>query len=102
MFGVWYTYDDDREPVFLIGTLEHFDDGSFSGPVHRQRNGTPLLQIDGQPPSQGSDLFGSVSLQFDDGESGRFTHTIVDVTIERPIRRLLVGDVPSECASITP
>ena len=102
VFAVWYTYDTDREPLFLVVTTTRQADGSFTGPVFRQRNGTPFLQIDDQPPSPASDAVGSATFRFTDGDSGTFGYVIGQTSQSKPIVRLQVGSRAAQCQSETP
>ncbi len=99
LFGAWYTYDADGEAVFFVLATSLQADGSFSGQLFRQRNGVPFPQINGQPPSPGNDVVGSVRLSFTDGATGTFRYVLGGVDQTKPIVRLLVGDQPTECAS---
>jgi hypothetical protein len=100
LFAVWYTYDTDREPLFLVITTTRQADGSFSGPVFRQRNGTPFNLINAAPPSGGSDQIGTASFRFSNGEAGTFSYVLGAVNQSKPIVRLQVGDTPTECESV--
>jgi hypothetical protein len=97
LYATWYTYDLDREAIFLIGALRKQADGSFSGPVLRQRNGTPLAQINGSAASPGSDSVGTATVRFSNGESGTFSYTVGNVTQSKPISRLQFGNASSVC-----
>lgn len=97
LYATWYTYDLDREAIFLIGALRKQADGSFSGPVLRQRNGTPLAQINGSAASPGSDSVGTATVRFSNGENGTFSYTVGNVTQSKPISRLQFGNASSVC-----
>lgn len=98
LFLTWYTFDTDRESIFYNGATTRLADGSFSGNLVRVRNGTPLLQIDGAPATSGTDVVGTVTLRFSDGENATFTYTIGGVTQTKAITRLRFGDVANVCA----
>lgn len=93
----WFTYDPDREAVFMIAPTTLQADGSYSGPLYRQRNGTPYYQIDGSKPVDGNDVVGSVTLRFSDGENATFTYTVGNVTQTRTLRRSQVGTATNVC-----
>ncbi len=99
LFAGWYTYDTDGEAVFFVIATTRQADGSFTGPIVRQRNGVPFLMIDGQASSAGSDVVGNAIFRFADGDSGTFSYTVGSVVQSKPIVRLLVGMRPSECSS---
>lgn len=101
IFAIWYTYDLDGEATFFVISAERQGDGSFRGPVFKQRNGTPLLQIDEQPPSADADTVGEASFRFSDGETASFSYTIGAVSQSKAITRLVVGSRPTECTTET-
>jgi hypothetical protein len=98
LYPTWYSYDTDREAIFLVGATARQADGSFTGPLYRQRNGTPYYQIDGAKPTSGSDAVGSVTLRFSDGENASFTYTVGNVTQTKSIRRSQFGSATNVCA----
>lgn len=97
MYATWYTYDTDREAIFLIGGLSRQADGSFTGPLVRQKNGTPFPQIDGASPSTGSDPIGTITVRFSDGETATFSYTVGNVTQTKTLRRTQFGSTASVC-----
>jgi hypothetical protein len=100
MVAVWYTYDSDREALFMVFVGERQPDGSFSGEVFRQRNGTPFSQINAAPPSPGSDVVGTARLSFSSGTRGSFAYTLGSVSQSKPIERLQAGSVATLCESL--
>lgn len=98
VFATWYTYDADGEAIFLVGATTKQADGSYTGPLTRQRDGTPYTQIDGTPPSSGADTVGTLTLRFTDGENASFTYTLGNVTQTKTISRLQFGNSSSVCA----
>ncbi len=102
LFATWYTYDDDREPIFLIGALSRQPNGTFTGPLLRQPNGTPLLQINGQPAAGSATQVGTATLSFSNGEAGVFTTVLGGQTQSKPINRLQFGSSVSVCAAPAP
>lgn len=100
VFAGWYTYDADGEPVFFVLATTRQADGSFVGPIFRQRNGVPFSQIADADASSGSDLVGEATLRFGNGESGTFSYRIGAVNQSKAITRLQVGDRPSVCGSV--
>jgi len=99
LFGAWYTYDSDGEAVFFVIVTSRQADGSFTGTIFRQRNGTPFSAINGAPPSLASDVIGTTRFVFNDGESASFSYTVGTVTQTRMIARLLVGTEAQQCRS---
>jgi hypothetical protein len=97
LYATWYTYDPDRESIFLIGTTTRQPDGSYTGPLYRQRNGTPYYQINGTRPSSGNDVVGTVTLRFSDGENATFSYTVGNVTQSKTLRRSQVGSATNVC-----
>ena len=100
LFAIWYTYDLDREPLFLSLLTQAQPDGRFSGQIFRQADGTPFNQIDGQPPSPAAQAIGTVSFEFDDGANGRFSYEIDGLNQTRSIQRLQVGSQASSCETV--
>jgi hypothetical protein len=98
LYATWYTYDPDREAIFLIGSLTRQPDGSFTGPLLRQKNGTPYSQINGARPSAGADAIGTATLRFSDGETGTFSYTVGSVTQSKTIKRSQFGSTASVCS----
>jgi hypothetical protein len=97
LYATWYTYDGDREAMFYVGATARQPDGSFTGTLVKQRNGTPYPQIAGQRPSPGSDPVGTATFRFTDGENGTFSYTVGNVTQSKPIRRSQFGSTTSVC-----
>jgi alpha-tubulin suppressor-like RCC1 family protein/Tol biopolymer transport system component len=99
IFAIWYTYDLDGEATFFVITTQRQADDSFRGEIFKQRNGTPFLQIDGQPASPSSDVVGNATLRFSDGDSASFRYVIGGVDQTKPIARLLVGSRATVCSA---
>jgi hypothetical protein len=101
LFAAWYTYDVDGEAVFFVISATRQSDGSFSGPMVRQRDGTPFDLIDGELPSSGADVVGDASFQFENGAEGVFRYRVGGVDQSKAIVRLLVGDQATSCSTET-
>ncbi len=99
LFATWYTYDSDREAVFLIAALQRQGAGVFSGPLLRQPNGTPFSQINGQSPSGSPTQVGTAVLVFSDGENATFETTLGGVTRSKPITRFQFGNTVGVCST---
>lgn len=97
LYATWYTYDTDREPLFLQGVTSRQADGSFSGPLYRAQNGTPFPDIDGAPPSAGSTIVGDMRLVFSDGQNATFHYTVGGVTQSKTIQRFVFGNTHNVC-----
>ena len=100
LFAIWYTYDLDREPLFLSLLTARQADGRFTGQVFRQADGVPFDQINGQPPSAGAQAIGEVNFSFSDGGHGSFSYQIDGVSQTRAIERLQVGAQAGSCESV--
>ncbi len=100
LFATWYTYDTDRQAIFYIGATTRQADGSFSGPLLRQNNGTPFTMIDGSPPSDGATQVGTVSISFTDGETATFTYTVGNVTQVKALSRFQFGGTATVCENV--
>lgn len=93
----WYTYDTDREPVFLTAVTEREQAGDFVGQLFREVGGTPFDQIDGAEASEGSEVIGEVRLHFSDGETADFSYRLGDEVQTKRITRLQIGSVAAVC-----
>jgi alpha-tubulin suppressor-like RCC1 family protein len=93
----WYTYDTDGEAVFFVMPTTRQADGSFSGDIFRQPNGTPFLDILNAPASAGGQSIGRATFRFADGQRGTFEYRLGSVQQTKPITRFLAGRVPSVC-----
>ena len=100
LYATWYTYDLDGEAVFMVGAATRQADGSYSGGLVRQRDGTPYPQIDGAPPSPGADTVGTLTLHFDDGNHGTFSYTVGQNSGEHAITRLQFGNTTAACEAV--
>ncbi len=100
LFATWYTYDTDRRAIFYIGFTTRQANGSFSGPLLRQANGTPFLQIDGSVASGGASEVGNVTLTFIDGETATFAYTIGGTTQTKTLRRFQFGNTVQTCENV--
>lgn len=99
IYALWYTYDEDGEPLFLTVVASRQADGSYAGAVYRQIDGTPWSRVNGQPASHGATQIGTAVFRFDDGERGRFSYTLGGRSDSRPINRFQFGLLPSICES---
>ncbi len=97
--AAWYTYDSDGEAVFFVISTTRQADGSFSGSIFRQRNGTPFSLIDNVSPSPGNDVIGNARFVFADGETASFAYTVNGISQTRAINRLQVGSQAQVCRS---
>ncbi len=102
MAATWYTFDQDREAVFLIAITTRQPDGSYAGAIFRQRNGTPFGNINGAPPSSGADAIGTARFDIIDGETADFSYTVGAVTQTRRISRFVFGTAPNVCSTARP
>jgi len=100
LFATWYTYDTDRKAIFYVGATTRQADGSFTGPLLRQNNGTPFNMINGTPPSSGATQIGTVTIRFTDGQTATFTYTVGTVTQTKNISRFQFGSTASVCENI--
>lgn len=102
LLATWYTFDADGEAVFLSIVAEPRPDGSFAGPIFRQRDGTPFTRIDGAPPSTAASAVGEASFRLRDGERVDFTYRLGGIERTRTIRRFVFGARPGVCDSRVP
>lgn len=97
----WYTYDEDREPVYFNGSGSRDGGQRFSGKLYRTNDGVPLLQVDGTPAASGAREVGSFTLSFSDAGSGLFEYRIGSVVQSRPVQRIRFGQATAVC-EVTP
>ncbi len=100
LFATWYTYDTDRKAIFYIGATTRQANGSFTGPLLRQNNGTPFNLINGSPPSSGATTIGNVTISFTDGQTASFSYTIGNVTQTKNITRFQFGSTAAVCENV--
>ena len=102
LVSTWYTYDTDREALFLTAVAVRQPDGRFTGEIYRQANGTPFNQINGAPPSLNSTVVGSVAVNLIDGETADFAYTIGSTVQTKRISRYTFGASPGACSEARP
>ena len=101
LYVTWYTYGEDREAIWFLAQTSRQADGSFRGPLYRGTTGTPFLQINGAPPSEGPAEVGEATLAFSDGQTASFTYTAGNVTQTQPVQRFVAGNNPPVCETVT-
>jgi hypothetical protein len=102
LFATWYTYDTDRRAVFYVGVTSRQPNGSFSGPILLQNNGTPFLQIDGSPASSGAQPVGTMTVDFSDGETATFSYSFTGgISQTKPLSRFQFGSAASVCRTVS-
>lgn len=94
----WYTYGDDRSPDWYIGALNKQADGQFLGDVFRGTQGTPYMDIDGEPILDSTEKAGTITLSTREDNKLTMSYVIGDVQQEKVIQRLIVGK-PQTCIS---
>lgn len=94
----WYTYDQDREPVYFNGSGTREADERFSGSLHRTSDGVPFLDVDGAPAASGGTEVGSFSLSFADGANGQFEYRIGNVAQSWPVQRIRFAQAAAVCS----
>jgi len=100
VIATWYTYDTDRKAIFYLGLTTKQADGSFTGQLFRQNNGTPFNLINGAPPTDGSTQVGTLRLSFSDGQTANFSYTVGNVTQTKPLTRITFGDTATVCEHV--
>jgi hypothetical protein len=100
LYATWYTYDLDGEAVFMVGATTRQPDGSYRGALLRQRDGTPYPEIDGEPPSAGAEVVGSIELRFENGNIATFNYEIGQTSGSHAITRLQFGDTTGICEAV--
>jgi hypothetical protein len=86
VYAVWFTYDANREPLWLASIARKTGPGTYGGPLYRYRgpsfDATPF-----DPSSVVATSVGSATLAFQDGNDGRFSYTIDGVSRTKTITR---------------
>jgi hypothetical protein len=95
----WYTYAADGRAMWLIGSPGRGADGSYSGTLFRASIGTPLLQINGMPSVQQSNMqnVGSIKLRFTDGQTATMEYTVDGATQTKTIQRFAFSSPRTIC-----
>lgn len=98
IYGQWYTYESPDQPVFMTLSLERQADGSYRGPVHRQKDGgRPFKSTSSDASQPGADEIGTASLIFLDGLRAEFDYVIGDNAGHHPLQRFQVGNRANQC-----
>ncbi len=100
LFATWYTYDTDRKAIFYVGQTTRQANGTFTGGLFRQNNGTPFNMINGTPPTSGATQIGTVAISFSNGETATFSYTVGGVTQTKNISRFQFGSTAAVCENV--
>lgn len=92
----WYTYGEDRQPIWLLAQLMPQADGSFSGDVSQGSTGTPFMDIQDAIAGELPQKVGTANVRFDGSKKATFGYTIGDVTQTRSVERLILA-APQSC-----
>lgn len=100
LFGTWYTYADDGQPMFLTVEATLQPDGSFAGPIYRFA-GTPFGQINGSQAFTAISEIGQATMRFDaDGELN-LAYTVDGVSQVKQLERFVFAATPPSCFGTT-
>lgn len=92
----WYTYGEDRKPVWRLAQLKPQTDGSFAGDVSEGTTGTPFMEIQNAVAGNSTKVVGMAAVRFDGSKKASFSYTIGDVTQTRSLERLILA-MPQRC-----
>lgn len=93
IFATWFTYDAARRPTWFTASALKVAEGTYQGSLQRT-NGPPF---DSVPfPSLGTtrQSVGTMTLEFDDADHGRFSYTLNGVSQTKSIQRQVFGATP--------
>jgi len=93
IFAAWFTYDQDRTPMWLVVTASNTAPGTYSGSKVFRLTGPPFSAVpfppQGTPGGATGISVGSAKFTFSDGNTGTFTYTVNGITQTKNITREL-------------
>lgn len=87
----WYTYGADRKAIWVLGFLNKNASGAFTGDLYQGKTGTPFMQIDGKPATEGTEKIGTVSVTLESVDKAVMAYTIGSVSQSKTMQRIRVG-----------
>lgn len=87
----WYTYGADRQPIWILGFLNKDASGAFVGDLYQGTSGTPFMQIDNKPATEGTKKVGTVALRLNEVNKATMEYTIGAVTQSKSMERIRLG-----------
>lgn len=88
IFAAWFTYDENRMPLWLSASASKVGPGQYSGTLIRS-TGPPFNTVPFDPAKVTRDAVGTMLLTFANGNQGTFTYSVNGITQSKPIARLL-------------
>jgi hypothetical protein len=93
IFATWFTYDQDRTPMWLVVTANNISPGIYSGTQVFRLTGPPFNSVpfppQGTPGGATGISVGTAKFTFTDGNTGTFTYTVNGITQTKNITREL-------------
>jgi hypothetical protein len=93
IFATWFTYDQDRTPMWLVVTANNTAPGTYSGNQVFRLSGPPFNSVpfpaQGTPGGAAGTNVGTAKFTFSDGNTGTFMYTVNGITQTKNITREL-------------
>ncbi|HWZ72214.1 MAG TPA: hypothetical protein VN326_12185 [Casimicrobiaceae bacterium] len=93
IFATWFTYDQDRTPMWLVVTANNTAPGTYSGNQVFRLTGPPFSSVpfppQGNPGGATGINVGTAKFTFSDGNTGTFMYTVNGITQTKNITREL-------------
>jgi hypothetical protein len=97
IFAVWFTYAENRAPLWLACIARETGAGSFTGPLYRC-TGPAFDATPFNPSAVATTTVGSASFTFQDGNRGTFAYTLGAVSAQKAITREIFRAPGTVCA----
>lgn len=98
IFASWFTYDSERNPLWLVMSAEKTAPGTYSGTLF-EANGPPFDSVPfpplGSPGGATGSAVGMGALTFSDANNGTFSYTVNGISQTKPISREVFGPLPN-------
>jgi hypothetical protein len=88
VFVAWFTYDANRQPLWLSAIAWKVGPGQYAGTLIRT-TGPPFNAVPFDPAKVTRDAVGTVTLTFASGNQATFSYSLGGVVQSKPITRLL-------------
>ena len=99
--AIWFTYDRDRSPMWLIATLARTGATTYSGNLFRMTGGPAFDAVPfpplGSPGSASGSIVGTATLDFSDGNAAAFSYSVDGVAQTKSITREVLVSPGTVC-----
>ena len=100
IFATWFTYDVDKEPLWLSATFQKNPDGSFTGDLFRTK-GPPFDAVPFSPALVSATKVGTGTLRFTSGLNGTFAYTVNGIAQSKTITQQIFASQATLCVANT-